>query len=115
MTMIELRTKSPLLNDLAHGKINLPPWKPREVADRLLAVLKIHSKEGVLVVVAEAPEDPLTKVVDKAIDQMLQTLIVGAAAMDKVPCDVAIATALRERAGDDFAKVWIEYVEDLGM
>lgn len=115
MTKIDLRAKTALLHDLSHVKIHLPPWKPREVADRLFAVLKIHSKDGVIVLVTEAPEDPLTKLVDRSIDQMLQSLIAGASVMEKVPSDAAIASALRDRAGDDFAKVWSEYVEDLGM
>lgn len=113
--MIELRTKSPILNDLAHGKITLPPWKPREVADKFLAVFKFHSKEGVLVVVTEAPENPLNTLVDSAVDQMIKSLISGATSMEKMPCDRAIADALRERAGEDFAKVWTEYVEELGL
>jgi hypothetical protein len=110
-----LRTKSALLNDLAHRRVTLPPWTPRNVAGRLRAVFKLHSKDGVLVVVAETPEDPMNILVDTAVDEMLRSLIRSATAMDSIPCDSAIADALRARAGEDFAKVWLEYVEDLGL
>lgn len=112
--MVALRTKSTLINDITQVRLNLPQWKPRDVTDRLLSVFKFHTKGGVVVLVTET-EDPLNVLVDESVDKMLQHLLEGAAKMDKVPSDSAIAAALRDRAGESFVKVWSEYMEDLGL